>query len=397
MKNNNLHIKTIGIVLSYVPEYSETFFKNKILSLQKSNYRIILFVDYKKPNNYNCEYEVLYAPKLNGNSFSVFVNGFKALFKALVFYPKKSFHLYRLDKIDQVSFSNRIKNIIFNQFYFTKKLDWLHFGFGMNAINKENVASAIGSKMAVSFRGSDLYLTPLKHENCYDLLFTKDVKYHVLSEEMKQTLIDYNINDANIQVITPAIDVEFFNNINNRKPNNSLRLTTVARLHWKKGLEYTLEALSILKQQGLDFIFTIIGEGEERERLIFAEHQLGIINYVKFKGELNQDEVKKSLQETDIYLQYSIQEGFCNAVLEAQAMGLLCIVSNAEGLPENVINNETGWVINKRAPKALANKIVEVKNLIPIDKETIQNNAIERVTQKFNLEQQRQKFIEFYK
>ncbi|MBK7870836.1 MAG: glycosyltransferase family 4 protein [Saprospiraceae bacterium] len=52
-------------------------------------------------------------------------------------------------------------------------------------------------------------------------------------------------------------------------------------------------------------------------------------------------------EKADIYLQYSIQEGFCNAVLEAQAMGLLCIVSDAEGLPENILHGQTGWVVPK--------------------------------------------------
>ena len=50
-------------------------------------------------------------------------------------------------------------------------------------------------------------------------------------------------------------------------------------------------------------------------------------------------EIKISLNNSDVYLQYSVQEGFCNAVLEAQAMGLLCVVSDGGALPENVIDN----------------------------------------------------------
>ncbi|MFH4964311.1 glycosyltransferase family 4 protein [Gaetbulibacter sp. M235] len=396
MKTENLHIKTIGLVLSYVPGYSETFFKNKILGLQKSNYRVILFVDYKKPDDYHFECDIVYAPKLYGNTFTALINGFSSLIKAFILYPKKSINLYKLDKRDDISFTHRIKNIILNQFLFTKSLDWLHFGFGMHAIKRENVACAIGAKMAVSFRGSDLYLTPLKHNNCYDLLFTKAVKYHVLSQEMKQTLIAYQVNEKLIQVITPAIDVHFFKNKSVLRSDKNLRLTTVARLHWKKGLEYTLEALSLLKKQGIDFTLTIIGDGEERERLIFAAHQLGIIHNVEFKGQLNHDEVKEHLQNTDIYLQYSIQEGFCNAVLEAQAMGLLCIVSNAEGLAENVLDGKTGWVVPKRQPKLLAQKIEEVILLSSQEKQNIREAAISRVRQEFNLESQNKAFAGFY-
>ena len=91
-----------------------------------------------------------------------------------------------------------------------------------------------------------------------------------------------------------------------------------------------------------------------------------------------------------------MQEGFCNAVLEAQSMGVLPIVSNAEGLSENVLNNKTGWVIQKNSPKLLAEKIVEVINLPDSNKEKIRKQAIERVTKEFNIVKQQKEFIDFY-
>ena len=43
------------------------------------------------------------------------------------------------------------------------------------------------------------------------------------------------------------------------------------------------------------------------------------------------------LNDSDLYIQYSFSEGFCNAVLEAQSKGVLSIVSNAGALSENII------------------------------------------------------------
>ena len=80
---------------------------------------------------------------------------------------------------DGKSLKNSLKLIILNQFFLKEKLDWLHFGFGMLAKDRENVAEAIGAKMAVSFRGYDLYLSPLKHPGCYDLLFLKDMRQSI--------------------------------------------------------------------------------------------------------------------------------------------------------------------------------------------------------------------------
>ena len=119
-------------------------------------------------------------------------------------------------------------------------------------------------------------------------------------------------------------------------------------------------------------------------------------DHVILLGELTQQDIKVHLESADIYIQYSIQEGFCNAALEAQAMGLMCVVSNAEGLSENVLNNVTGWVIPKRRPELLADKIVEIMSLSEKDKSIIRKSAVERVKTQFNLEKQNAAFKAFY-
>ena len=74
----------------------------------------------------------------------------------------------------------------------------------------------------------------------------------------------------------------------------------------------------------------------------------------------------------------------------------MCIVSNAEGLSENVLDGKTGWVIPKRQPKRLAEKILEVINLPEDLKQDISKNAMARVMETFNLELQQRKFVCFY-
>ena len=106
--------------------------------------------------------------------------------------------------------------------------------------------------------------------------------------------------------------------------------------------------------------------------------------------------MKNELQIAQIYLQYSHQEGFCNAVLEAQAMGKICIVSDADGLKENVINTATGFVVPKRNPLYLADKIIEVNKLSAVEKNAISSNAMDRVKKDFRIEEQNEAFKKFY-
>ena len=45
-------------------------------------------------------------------------------------------------------------------------------------------------------------------------------------------------------------------------------------------------------------------------------------------------------------------------------MGLLTIVTNAEGLSENVLHEETGWVVQKRSAKKIADQIIIINNMV---------------------------------
>jgi len=387
----------IGVVLPSVPAYSETFFSNKIKGLKEHGFTVVVFVNNSKKNTYNF-LKIKTAPKLNGNKFLVALVSIYKLIYSLFFHFKKSKNLYVLDSKDGVGFLQKIKNIISNSHIFSESLDWLHFGFGTMVLNKENVAKAIGAKMGVSFRGFDIGVYPIKNPNCYVNLWRKIDKIHVISNDIKDLVYQHGFKGkAEIIKITPAIDTTFFKNEEEQKYSDKNNFITIARLHWKKGLVYTLEALALLKEEDIPFHYTIIGDGSQLERLKFAAHQLNLSDQLTFTGKLEHGIIKSKLKNADVYLQYSIQEGFCNSVLEAQALGLLCIVSTAEGLSENIINNETGWVIPKCNPKALANKIKEVINLPQTEKQAFANNAKERVSKHFTIEQQQQQFVEFYK
>jgi colanic acid/amylovoran biosynthesis glycosyltransferase len=382
---------TIGLVLPSLPGYSETFFRSKINGLLANNFNVIVFVN-KKNKKIKLPCKIVYAPDFSKKNliFSI-LRCLKNIFLNL----SRSKKLLVINLKDKFNIKQSIKNVFINSHFLKYNLDCLHFGFGTMAIDRENIAEAINAKMAVSFRGFDHYVYPSKNMNCYDFLFKKNVKYHVLSNGMKKTLIEKEIDNFKIEKITPAIDINLFNE-NFLINSGDIHLITIARLHWIKGIEYTLEALALVKNLGFDFKYTIIGDGPEKERLQFAAHQLGLTENIFFTGKLEPSAVKEKLQTASIYLQYSIQEGFCNAVLEAQAMGKICIVSDAEGLQENIIDGITGFIVQKRKPKDLSEKIIEIIKLDQLSINKIKSNAIERVQNEFTIEKQIEKFISFY-
>lgn len=391
----------IGIVLPATPAYSETFFINKIKGLQDSGFEVILFAGRKNKSFKLCK--VVKSPPVYRFYPLMFIIAGFHLFFLILFFTRRVKKFFELEKNSRSNFREIFENLYINSHILRYNLDWLHFGFATMAIRSENVAKAIGAKMAVSLRGYDIAIYPLKKKNCYDLLWMRVDKVHTISDDLLNIARKYGLPpDKNYQKITPAIDVLRFCNsgINHRidhSEKNKLKILSVARLHWTKGLVHTLEALAILNnEENIDFEYIIIGDGEEFENLVFTVHQLKLENRVKFLGKQTPDVVRQIMCDSDLYLQYSISEGFCNAVLEAQAMGLLCIVSDSGGLTENVLHGKTGWVVPKRNPDLLARQILEVINSDDETLNKIRTNAIQRVQKEFNLEKQWKEFIEFY-
>ncbi len=385
----------IGIVLATSPGYSETFFTSKIKGLQKNGMEVLLFVREKNKNFTLCKQ--ISAPKVYTNPVKQFISSL-LVFTSLLPHFKKVFRFIKLEKKRNISFVQIYKKVYLNAHILKHKLDWLHFGFATQALGSELVAKAIGAKMAVSFRGFDINVYPLKHPNCYKAVWENVDKVHSISNYLLTKAWQIGLSKSlPYQIITPAVDI---NKIKKSSISNqqSITLVTIARLNWIKGLNIAIQAMKFLKDKKINFKYYIIGSGtdKETERYKYQAYALGLEKEVIFTGKRSHKETLQLLNIADLYVQPSFNEGFCNALLEAQTLGKLCIASNTGGLPENIENGKTGWLIPKYNPQALANKIIEIVHLPEDKKQVISTNAQKRVKKYFTIEQQEKKFVEFY-
>jgi colanic acid/amylovoran biosynthesis glycosyltransferase len=387
----------IGLVLPALPAYSETFFRSKVNGLIEEGHEVILFVigNQKVTKFHGAKVQGLFLFKSFTFSQSLLV--LFEFFNIVTSCFPRMIKLFRKDYSTHSSVITSFKSLLLNGRILGYDLDWLHFGFGTLVINRENVAEVIGAKLAVSFRGFDYYVFPLKNPTIYRTLFQKKPRIHVLSMDMKEGFMKEGISENNIYVIPPAIQTTFEDVlIEKKQSSDKIQLLTVSRLHWIKGLEYLLIAIAKLKETLNTVELTIIGDGSERERLVSICHQLGLESNIVWLGKQTSDAVLQKMRETDIYIQYSIEEGFCNAVLEAQAVGCLCIVSDAHGLVENIEEGVSGWITPKRAPQLLAKTIEYVFRLPESTKRMYRADAQKRIQQKFTLSAQKTKFQSFY-
>ena len=387
----------IGLIFTNLPSNTETFFLNKIRGLRKQGHEVFLF---GQTDSENKKKYVIPHPNLVKNFIFRFLKVTLTLIMFLFTKPKITLSFLRLETKDGYPFFYSLENLFLNSHILKKKLDWVHFSYCSVAIRRENVAKSIGAKMSISLRGYDISIYPLKNIGCYQKLWVKVDKVHSISNDLlcsaKNQGLGENISNM---IINPAIDVTHFTlKGNNKKKNNKeINFLTVSRLHWKKGLDYTLEAMFLLKRKGLNFKYTIIGEGLEFERLMVTCNQLELSRNVRFLGHVEHNKLNPFYSNADIYLQYSIQEGFCNSVLEAQSMGLICVASDAEGLKENIIDGKTGYIVEKRNPSKLAYKIYDITGQKNRSLEDIRLRATSRVKKEFNLKSQSDLFNKFYK
>jgi len=242
----------------------------------------------------------------------------------------------------------------------------VHFGYGTLARGRMHVGEQLGCKVVVSLRGYDINYFGLDDPHCYDDVWAGVDMVHAVSEDVWRRAVRRGCPPRTPhRVITDAIDVAAFTAPSRRyedvgSERRPLRLVSVGRLHWKKGHEQALLALRTLLDRGVHARHRIIGDGPDREPILFAIHDLGLEGHVELMGARSSAEVQKTMRWADVCVQASISEGFCVSVIEAQAMGLPIVCTDADGLSENVADGETGFVVGRRDGRAIGERLVEL-------------------------------------
>jgi glycosyltransferase involved in cell wall biosynthesis len=128
----------------------------------------------------------------------------------------------------------------------------------------------------------------------------------------------------------------------------------VARLSKEKGLHYLLQAFALVAGRYPQARLLLAGDGPERQRLERLASRLGLGERARFLGEVPHEQVPEVLQEIDIFAMPSTYEGFGVAALEAEAMEVPVVASRVYGIPDVVLDGETGLLVPPRDRQALA-------------------------------------------
>jgi glycosyltransferase involved in cell wall biosynthesis len=139
-------------------------------------------------------------------------------------------------------------------------------------------------------------------------------------------------------------------------------LLFVGRLRIRKGVEVLLHALDVLRRQGTPPPpLVVAGDGEHRIALAATAARLGLDGAaVRFLGRTDAAGVRALLAAARALVVPSTYEGMPLVVLEAMEAGVPVVASRVSGIPEVVVDGETGWLVPPEEPAALAAALAEV-------------------------------------
>jgi len=151
------------------------------------------------------------------------------------------------------------------------------------------------------------------------------------------------------------------------RPQNPLPvILSVGRLVPKKGLGVLLHACRILRDQGIDFLCRIVGDGPERPRLEMFIRLNHLMDRVEITGYKASGEVLDAYRGAAVFVLPCVVEedgnrdGIPNVLAEAMAMELPVISTTVSGIPELVEKGVSGLLLEGSEPELLAQTILAV-------------------------------------
>ncbi len=247
-------------------------------------------------------------------------------------------------------------------------------------------------------------------ENIFDKIITKYIyeklkRIICVSNSLKNRFLKFKINKKKIIVIPNGVDTSEFTRqthsqfldryLNDKKDYK--RVVFVGRLDKQKGVEYLIRAIPKVIKKYKEVHFFILGNGNLEIELKNLVRELNIKLYVTFINFIPLKKMPEFYSSADIFCLPSIHEGFPLSIAEALSIGLIIVSSAVEGIPEAIIENENGFLVEPTNIKQLSDKLIKALNLNKEQVSYIRENNVKLAKSKYSWEIIVKKLLNLYK
>ncbi|MCR9292949.1 MAG: glycosyltransferase [bacterium] len=242
----------------------------------------------------------------------------------------------------------------------------LHAHFASSAASVARIASKLSNiPYSITAHAKDIFHESVDHG---------DLESKLLDSSVTFTVSDFNLRHFQDRFASPAASkvVRLYNGMHldqfpyesplNRPP----RIIAVGRFVEKKGFASLVEACMILRSRQVRFNCGIVGSGELQAELHSQIRALQLDAQVQLLGPQPQKVVKQLVRESAVMAAPCIngsdgnRDGLPTVLLEAMALGTPCVSTDVTGIPEVIVDGETGLLVGQRDPQALADALARL-------------------------------------
>ncbi|KAB8311913.1 colanic acid biosynthesis glycosyltransferase WcaL [Erwinia endophytica] len=348
----------VGYVLKRYPRFSETFVVNEILAHERAGMRVDIFaLGPVMESHFQPDIGKVQAPVIRLSDKQRNVESFWGLVsEALDVLPgfaerlaeEKAHSVHELAQGIKMALLIRQRNI-----------QHLHAHFATQAATVARLAAKFsGVSWSLTAHAKDIYFhyeqdiqLPRKLQDASHVVTVSDYNLRWLCEQ-------YAANKQKTSRIYNGLDLRQFPWCSpyQRPPE----IVAAGRLVAKKGFLLLIDSLARLQAMGLSFHCTLIGDGPLREQLDAGIQNAGLEERVTLTGPLPRDRVAEAIQQAAMVVapctisEDGDRDGLPTILVEAMALGTPVISTRVVGIPELVVDQETGLCVEPDNPGELA-------------------------------------------
>jgi glycosyltransferase involved in cell wall biosynthesis len=209
-------------------------------------------------------------------------------------------------------------------------------------------------------------------------------------------LRNLGVDESRVALVPNAVDLEGID----RKfppaepglPREHPVLLSVGRIESNKGLRVLARALASL---AFDFRWVHAGDGPERGALEAEIARSGLGRRARLLGPVAEDELHALFERATLFVHPTLYEGSSQVTLEAMAHRKAVVATRVGGIPDKVVEGETGLLVPARDPEALARAIAEALSS-PDRLKSWGENGRRRVEERFSWSRRVKELLDLY-
>eukprot|EP01112_Ceratiomyxa_fruticulosa_P018781 TRINITY_DN6058_c0_g4_i1.p1 TRINITY_DN6058_c0_g4~~TRINITY_DN6058_c0_g4_i1.p1 ORF type:complete len:465 (-),score=54.59 TRINITY_DN6058_c0_g4_i1:26-1420(-) len=156
----------------------------------------------------------------------------------------------------------------------------------------------------------------------------------VSNTSKENTVLRAQIDPSLVSVIPNAVDAEIFTPDPSARDPNKITIVIMSRLVYRKGIDLVIDVIPIICKRFPTAHFIIGGDGPKRVGLEQMREKHQLHDRVELLGAVQHAAVRSVLVRGDIFINSSLTEAFCIAIVEAAACGLMVVSTKVGGVPE---------------------------------------------------------------